>query len=309
VPSAEPYRYPFGPYPTGWYLVAESKDLAPGDVVPLRYFGKDLVLFRTESGQPVMLDAHCPHLGAHLGYGGIVEGEGIRCPFHSWRLDASGVCDDVPYKTTPGLPEASAACWPLRETSGLVFVWFSAGGKAPEWDVPDQANWGLPGWIGYETRSWTVRVHVQEVTENIPDTTHFVSVHGLRTVPEAHVETKDHIFHQDMSMGLTQVAYGLGLAWLQIEQPVRYRMLVAATPIDEQYTSLRLLFLVDEGEGATELSKKGNAAVELISSQTARDVEIWEHKIFRDRPVLVAGDGPIGVFRKWAKQFYEPTAS
>ena len=32
---------------------------------------------------------------------------------------------------------------------------------------------------------------------------------------------------------------------------------------------------------------------------------IWEHKVYRDRPTLVAGDGPIGVFRKWAAQFYE----
>lgn len=305
MPSAEHYRYPFGPYPTGWYLVAESNDLAVGDVKPVTYFGKDLVLFRTAAGHAVMLDAYCPHLGAHLGYGGTVDGEGIRCPFHSWRLDVNGECDDVPYKTTPGLPAASTACWQLHETSGLIFVWFSEGGRAPEWDVPDQANWGLPGWLGYETREWTVRVHVQEITENIPDTTHFVSVHGLPVVPEANVETKDHIFHQEMSMGLTQVAYGLGIAWLEIEQPVRYRLLVAATPIDELHSHLRLLFLVDEGEGATELSEKGMAAVELIASQTARDVEIWERKIFRDRPVLVAGDGPIGVLRKWAKQFYE----
>ncbi|MEN3271267.1 MAG: hypothetical protein V7636_28, partial [Actinomycetota bacterium] len=69
-----PYRYPMSPYPTGWYLLAESKDVQPGDVLPIEYFGKELVLFRTEAGEAVVLDAHCPHLGAHLGYGGTVEG-------------------------------------------------------------------------------------------------------------------------------------------------------------------------------------------------------------------------------------------
>src|SRR4051794_28871342 len=43
-PTDLPYRYPMSPYPTGWYLLAESKDVQPGDVVPLRYFGKELVL-------------------------------------------------------------------------------------------------------------------------------------------------------------------------------------------------------------------------------------------------------------------------
>ena len=306
--SADHYRYPFSAYPTGWYMVAESASLAPGDVVPVRYFGRDFVLFRTEAGLPVMLDAHCPHLGAHLGYGGVVDGEGIRCPFHSWRFDNDGRCDDVPYKTSPGVPDATAACWALHETSGVILVHYSESKRAPEWRMPDQPNWGMPGWVGYETRSWNVRVHVQDVTENIPDSTHFVSVHGLRSYPEARVTTKDHMFHQvmgDDSFALTQVAYGLGLAWLEVDDPIPYRLLVAATPTDEEHVDLRLLFLVYEGPGATELSSKGNSAVNLIAGNTAKDIVVWEHKVFRDRPLLVPGDGPIGVFRKWAKQFYE----
>ena len=61
------YRYPFPPYPTGWYLVAQSAEVGVGDVKPVQYFGRELVLFRTESGRAVLLDAHCPHMGAHLG--------------------------------------------------------------------------------------------------------------------------------------------------------------------------------------------------------------------------------------------------
>ncbi|MBV9936176.1 MAG: hypothetical protein JO367_17910, partial [Actinobacteria bacterium] len=67
--------------------------------------------------------------------------------------------------------------------------------------------------------------------------------------------------------------------------------------------------LVDEGEGATEISDKGRAIIDVISRNTSMDVTIWERKIYRDRPLLVAGDGPIGVFRKWARQFYEADAA
>ena len=34
------------PFATGWYLVSFSADLPPSGVVPLRYFAKDLVLYR-----------------------------------------------------------------------------------------------------------------------------------------------------------------------------------------------------------------------------------------------------------------------
>ena len=42
---AAKYRYPFPPNPDGWYLLMESAALAIGDVKPLHYFGRDLVLY------------------------------------------------------------------------------------------------------------------------------------------------------------------------------------------------------------------------------------------------------------------------
>ena len=59
------------PMPWGWFQVLYSGDLAVGESKPLRYFDQDLVIFRTESGAVKVLDAYCPHMGAHLGYGKI----------------------------------------------------------------------------------------------------------------------------------------------------------------------------------------------------------------------------------------------
>ena len=82
-------RYPM-PIPFGWYVVEYADELKPGDVKSVRYFAQDQVLFRTTNGEVSMLDAYCPHLGAHLGHGGIVYGECIECPFHAWRWKADG---------------------------------------------------------------------------------------------------------------------------------------------------------------------------------------------------------------------------
>ena len=65
-------------------------EIKPGAVRPLKVFGRDLVLFRTTDGAATVLDAHCAHLGAHLGVGGRVEGNTIVCPFHAWAYDGSG---------------------------------------------------------------------------------------------------------------------------------------------------------------------------------------------------------------------------
>ena len=79
-------------FPSSWFRIAQSQALPPGGVKPLHYFDRDFVLFRTHEGSIHLLDAFCPHLGAHLGHGGTVHRESIRCPYHSMlagRLIAS----------------------------------------------------------------------------------------------------------------------------------------------------------------------------------------------------------------------------
>jgi phenylpropionate dioxygenase-like ring-hydroxylating dioxygenase large terminal subunit len=303
------YRYPFGPYPTGWYLALESSALTTAAVVPLQMFGRELVAFRTASGTAVVLDAHCPHMGAHVGYGGVVDGEGVRCPFHAWRFGVDGRCDDVPYEVrSRRAPRVGLTGHPVHETSGLVLVHHDESGAAPTWWMPDLPEWGRPGWVGYETVSWRIRMHVQELAENIPDTAHFAYVHRVPGTPDAEVEVDGHIYRQRSIVAETgetftqQEAHGLGLVWLRSAGGIVF--LTATTPIDDQHVELRLLFLVDEGDGATELSPGKRAIVDAIAENTSRDVPIWEHKVYRERAPLVAADGPINVLRDWAKQFY-----
>ncbi|MEM7437558.1 MAG: Rieske 2Fe-2S domain-containing protein, partial [Myxococcota bacterium] len=69
-------------FPAGWFLVCFSDELAPGQVKSLQWMGLEVVAFRTEAGRPCLSDAFCPHMGAHFGHGGTIEGETLRCPFH-----------------------------------------------------------------------------------------------------------------------------------------------------------------------------------------------------------------------------------
>ena len=89
-------RFPF-PIPNGWFAMCFSDELVAGQIKRLRYVARELVAMRGDDGVARVFDAHCAHLGAHIGHGGKVEGDGVRCPFHGWRFDGSGACVEVPY--------------------------------------------------------------------------------------------------------------------------------------------------------------------------------------------------------------------
>ena len=89
-------QFSFG-LPNGWFQLAYSDELKAGELEKLEYFGRPLVLYRGDDGVAHVLDAHCPHLGAHLGYGGEVAEISVRSPFHHWELDGDGRCSKIPY--------------------------------------------------------------------------------------------------------------------------------------------------------------------------------------------------------------------
>ena len=83
-------------YPNGWLPILESSVLKKSQILPIFAFGNDLVAFRSTAGKVTVLDAYCPHLGAHLGYGGRVINDTVNCPFHGWVFNQSGDCVHIP---------------------------------------------------------------------------------------------------------------------------------------------------------------------------------------------------------------------
>ncbi|MFY7628125.1 Rieske 2Fe-2S domain-containing protein [Streptomyces sp. NY05-11A] len=81
------------PYPSGWFCLARSRELAPGRVVTRRFMNEDIVLYRTRDGRPRAVRPYCPHLGAHLGAGGTVEGQNLVCP--AWSTDVHTYAQEI----------------------------------------------------------------------------------------------------------------------------------------------------------------------------------------------------------------------
>ncbi|NLY94706.1 MAG: aromatic ring-hydroxylating dioxygenase subunit alpha [Myxococcales bacterium] len=307
-------RYYTPPIPNGWFQVAYGDELAPGTVLPLRYFGKDLVAFRTESGEVSVLDAFCPHLGAHLGHGGKVVGDKIVCPFHAWEFDASGSCVGVPYaKNQP--KKASLRRWHVREVAGLVMVWHHAEGKPPEFELPEVPEYQSPDWTDYDRRRWTIRTRNQEMAENAVDSAHFHYVHGTKNIPrsEATVDGPVLRVYSDAGMetprgkvdaSIESISYGFGFALVRFRGIVETLIVESTTPIDADHVDVRFSFTVKKVGGADITRGVGKAFVAEVTRQLEEDIPIWENKIQHEHPLLCDGDGPIGVFRRWSRQFY-----
>lgn len=80
------------------------------------------------------------------------------------------------------------------------------------------------------------------------------------------------------------------------------KLLLAHTPIDEQHLDLRFAVMLEKKGPKTESFAK--FYVDNLRLGFHEDIAIWEHKVYRDVPRLVDGDGPIGKLRRWYSQFY-----
>lgn len=312
-------RFYVPPIPNGWFQIGYSDELAPGAVRPLKYFDRDLVLFRTESGEARVLDAFCPHLGAHLGYGGKVEGASIRCPFHAWKFDGSGTCTEVPYaKKIP--PKARMRAWQVREMAGFILAWNHTGGEPPSWEPVDVPEYQHPEWTPYERRSWKIKTRNQDMAENAVDSAHFHYLHGTTNMPASQAELKGHIMrvYSDAGMetprghvdgSIESLSFGFGLSQVRFKGIVDTLLLGNVTPIDGENVEVRFNFSIKKLGGADVTRGVGAAFINEVSRQLEQDIPIWENKIQWESPVLCDGDGPVGMFRKWCRQFYTATAA
>jgi phenylpropionate dioxygenase-like ring-hydroxylating dioxygenase large terminal subunit len=302
------------PIPDGWFAVAFARDLVAGEVRPIRYFDEELVLFRTRSGRAVVLDAYCAHLGAHLGEGGRVAGEAIRCPFHGWRYDTSGSCVEIPYcETIPA--RARVRAWEVLERNGLVFVWHHAAGKPPDWEVPILPELGDPEWTEPRTFELVVPVHMQDMHENNNDPVHFHFVHGHLQMPRAEIEFREggRVMHMvtrqrretpygTFDTALETDSWGLGLAAVRIRgiPGAGLLMFSSSAPIDRDHTHSRWIFTVTRNLADV----AGEDFVQGLSAGVLQDMRIWKNKVHRARPVLCEADAALAQFRQWARRFY-----
>jgi 3-ketosteroid 9alpha-monooxygenase subunit A len=315
------------PIPYGWYTLLASDELKIGEVKPLTCFGKELVMFRTESGQAKVLDAYCPHLGAHLGYGGKVAGESIACPFHGWQFNGSGQCTAVPYaKNMPpkvaGGKQATYA-YPTVERNQFIWAWYHPHRVAPSYEVEVIPECESPDWHIADKHEWTINVSMQDGAENTCDNAHFIYVHGARELPHNETVydgitrssnyeipvpkllpdgTRDPAKGKDI-VYLSSISQGTGSGVQRFTGALNSLLIGYTTPLGARTQLLRFVFMEPNTINTAQKMLGEFTKAELVR-QVSGDIPIWNHKRYVPTPILCDGDGPIHQFRKWYRQFY-----
>jgi len=227
-----------------------------------------------------------------------------------------------------------------------VFVWYDPAGEPPTFDLPeiDLDGWTAPSW-----RTATFAGHPIETTENSVDIGHLGFLHGYDDVTElepAHADgaclrARYQMTRGGRSSGLRLPTmrtefdvsvHGLGCSLVDLHVltlGARQRLYVLPTPLGGGLVTLRLGVAgrLAPLEAAPGLAKR--LGVPLVARalreftllglyfDVAQDRRIWVTKRHVPHPVLAEGDGPIGLYRRWASQFMvdgaalrsEPTGS
>lgn len=111
--------------PPGWYLFGRTDALRAGPI-ERTLGGASMVAFLDDNGAPAVLDARCPHMGAHLARGGVCQGQ-LVCPYHGWSFAPSGAA------TGDGEERQGVRPWPSVVRHGCLFVF---NHREPLFDLP-----------------------------------------------------------------------------------------------------------------------------------------------------------------------------
>lgn len=317
-------------YPAGWFRLLRSCELPRRAVKTVRAMGRDIVLFRTEAGRLGAVDPICPHLGAHLGYGGCVRGESLRCPFHGLRFGTDGAC--VGSERPGPLPRLAIGHHTVADWQGQVMIYLDPRPVAT-------AGFSLPllseeGHGPLRCKTLRLRGHVEDVAENGVDFGHFGTVHGYSNVRDIQVTQDGACLHSRFTFDrahplwsplgpITGIfdtdIHGLGCSITRLsiaKLGLRARLFLFALQVEKSeldFTIAIQLVLPSPLAKSTgivrrlsDLSTEIAAALLLprIVSDALQDREIWAHRTVLAKPRLLAGDAPLDLFRRWVRQFY-----
>lgn len=252
------------PIPNGWFQLAYADELARPSVLPLRYFGKDLLLSRSEGGAPELVEQ--------------AKGQRLPCIERNrivwgWHHGAGG----APSWELPEVPEASSEHWtPFERHRWTV--------RTHNQEIGENA---------------VDRAHFRYVhgTAEVPDSELQLDGHVRRAIQHVRMRTP----RGEVRGQIRVEAHGMGCTITRFTGICETVLLLSHTPIDGGTVDSRFSFTqkkTDAGSGVAA------AVVREVVRQMNQDIPIWEHKKYLERPMLCDGDGPISAYRNWAKQFY-----
>ncbi|BEP38585.1 aromatic ring-hydroxylating dioxygenase subunit alpha (plasmid) [Variovorax sp. V59] len=158
-----------------WYVASWSDALKPGELLPRKILGEDVLLLRDSKGQVAAMQDRCPHRFIPLHMGRIVE-DTVECCYHGLRFDCSGRCVLNPHGDGKIPAAARVRTYPLVERHSIVWIWMGDQEANPE-RIPDYGV--LDSDSGFMTTRGDILMQSNYILmgENLLDLSHVAFLH------------------------------------------------------------------------------------------------------------------------------------
>ena len=111
-----------------WYVACTPQEI---DDKPLgrKVCNESIVFYRDAEGRATALEDFCPHRGAPLSLGRVIEGK-LVCGYHGLEMGCDGKTIAMPGQRVRGFPAIRS--FPVVERHGFVWVWPGEAAEADE---------------------------------------------------------------------------------------------------------------------------------------------------------------------------------
>ncbi len=153
-----------------WWCIGPSA-MVTDRPVGLTRLAIDLVAWRDRSGKVNLVEDRCPHRGAPLSKGRLIEGQ-LSCRYHGVEVSGDGCVTAV-----PGFPECSyvgkqmVRAYPVTEHFQGLWAWFGDDEHLDPPPLEFPLEFTSPGWTGFPV-SQTWQTNYQYVWDNVVDIMH-----------------------------------------------------------------------------------------------------------------------------------------
>jgi phenylpropionate dioxygenase-like ring-hydroxylating dioxygenase large terminal subunit len=240
-----------------WYPLTAAANVPAGKPFALDRMGERIVLWRDATGAIHAQEDRCPHRGARLSQGFVIEAN-IVCPYHGIAIDGDGRIASVP--ALPGCPiegRLAVRTYAVAETGSTIFAYFPTPANETPKPFDPPAEFTDPAWSHFVCET-TWSTNYRYAIENVMDPMHGPYLHGnshsmsvgikddlMEIVDTEHGFRVERTLQKDVAFDWTE--YGeTGGIWMKLDIPYPqrngpggpFRVIGFVTPIDELHCEI-----------------------------------------------------------------------